>query len=116
MLRNRVILALLTIGLFRSDVLAGDDDPLADADVGNWTVGQCIMAQFAMELTLRPDANNKNTTLDVKVSPKAVADADQKYCGNVTQNLNLHWHDQESNSTEHLLRNLTIKFGRSNFT
>ena len=26
--------------------------PVRDADVGNWTVGDCIMAQFAMDLTM----------------------------------------------------------------
>ena len=100
-----------------SGPISGAEAALEAADVGNWTVGKCIMAQFAMEFTLRPEAINPNKTVLVKVGPRAKADKDQKYCGNTTQELNLHWYDAQRNNTAELLfRNITITIGRNNST
>jgi len=87
------------------------------ADTGNWTVGNCILAQFAMEITLYPNKTNPNVTEVIDVPKHAKVDQKASNCGNgTTQDLSLFWTVRESNSTNLLMRNLTLRFGRKNET
>ena len=85
------------------------------ADTGNWTVGNCILAQFAMEVTLHPNHTHPNVTQVVVVPADAKADASQSSCGADEQQLNLDWVERSDNGTE-LARNVTIVFARRNDT
>jgi len=87
-----------------------------DADIGNWTVDSCILAQFAMEITLHPNKTNPNMTTVIEVPRHAQVDKIASNCGNTTQDLSLFWTDRELNSTNALMRNLTLRFGRKNET
>ena len=87
-----------------------------DADIGNWTVDNCILAQFAMEITLHPNKTNPNVTTVIEVPRHAQVDKIASNCGNTTQDLSLFWTDRELNSTNVLMRNLTLRFGRKNET
>ncbi len=104
----------------------------ADADVGNWTVGDCIMAQFAMELTLHLPGNGTNATsgggptpppappkpqpVTLRVPRGAKADRDQSNCKlpDDRQSLTLSWSERSANGTGMLSRNLTIVFSKMN--
>jgi len=100
---------------FTSNQMLGDED----ADIGNWTVGNCILAQFAMEITLHPNKTNPNATTVIEVPRHAQVDEIASNCnenGNTTQDLSLFWTDRELNSTNVLMRNLTLRFGRKNET
>merc|ERR1712117_943025 len=100
---------------FTSNQMLSDED----ADIGNWTVGNCILAQFAMEITLHPNKPNPNATTVIEVPRHAQVDEIASNCnenGNTTQDLSLFWTDRELNSTNVLMRNLTLRFGRKNET
>ena len=59
------------------------------ADVGNWTVGDCILAQFALEFAVpnasvplpKPGKNGTVVTYPVVVPADAAADKSQPNCG-----------------------------------
>ena len=93
-----------------------DVDVDVDADTGNWTVGSCIMTQFALQLTIQPNVTNANETVSIEVPRDATADASQSHCQNTTQELKLTWSDRAENGTDLLRRNFTIQFGRINNT
>jgi hypothetical protein len=91
--------------------------PALSADTGNWTVGNCILAQFAMEITLHPNKTDANSTLTVKVPADAQVDKAQTNCGKDIQLMKLVWTETAKNdSTVELHRNLTIEFGKINNT
>lgn len=98
------------------DAKKGDTKDPIDSDTGNWTVGDCILAQFAIDITLHPNATDKNETLTLAVLPRAKADESQNNCKNETQSLSLDWSEQEKNSTLQLARNFTIEFRNTNDT
>ena len=116
------LLALMLLGLV-STAWADATTPapptsqdLTDADVGNWTVGDCILAQFGMEFTIRLDKEDLNDTLVIKVDPHAKVEKGQKHCGQDKQAMVFHWSVKDSNSSENLDRNMTLTFGRDNTT
>jgi len=97
---------------FTTNLMLGDED----ADIGNWTVGKCILAQFAMEITLHANTTHQNETTVIQVPRHAVVDQSASNCDNTTQDLSLFWTVRELNSTNDLMRNLTLRFGRKNET
>ncbi len=106
--------AVLALALFVPSASAA----LTEADVGNWTVGDCILAQFAMELTAHPP-NRTNVTeppLRLTVPVTAKADRDQSNCNlpDDKQTLTLSWSEKAGNGTDMLARNITIVFAKLN--
>lgn len=93
---------------------------LTGADVGNWTVGDCIMAQFAMELTLFPPSNKTNSSsatfppMTIQVPTDAKVDTDMSNCKGETQSLSLDWSEKAPNGTDMLVRNITVEFANFN--
>ena len=85
------------------------------ADTGNWTVGGCILAQFAMEVSLHPNKTDGNATWVLSVPATASADPVSSTCGTDEQKLNLDWSELSDNSTT-LNRNVTLVFSRRNDT
>ena len=108
-----LVLTLLWLEVVASTSLDLGDP---DADVGLWKVDDCIIAQFAMDFTIRPHLDNPNATLIVKVAPNATVNAEQSRCGNQTQKMVLNWKIPERNSTRFLDRNMTLTFARENTT
>ena len=53
--------ALLAILFQTSPILASEI--LAGPDAGNWTVGDCILAQFAMEFSIHFNKSDVNQTM-----------------------------------------------------
>lgn len=118
------IQALLAFSLTMGVALASPPQALAP-DVGNWTVGDCILAQFAMEFTVpfpnsskfsehqdKP-ANTTTFTLDLPVN--AIVDKSQRQCGNDSQILSFDWSNPALNdSSVNLYRNFTVVFATMN--
>ena len=105
----------VTLGCLAVLGASGSAFELSDADVGNWTVEPCILAQFAMEFTARPNKTNVNETLHLVVPKDAKADQDKANCAVNKNTLSLDWSERSKNGTV-LARNLTIEFSRSNKT
>jgi len=83
---------------------------LKAADAGNWTVGDCILAQFAIEVTVHYNTKDFNETMIVDVPPNATVAAGSQ-CGQAKQSLTLVWSDLAFNdSSVTLNRSLTIDF------
>jgi hypothetical protein len=110
-----VAVAVALVAMVTAADESGTPPSPVDADAGNWTVGECIMAQFAMDIKLI-NATAPNETLVVAVPVKAMADQSQGLCGNETQDLTLYWKDKADNSSDLLPRNVTLRFGRINDT
>lgn len=82
-----------------------------NSDTGNWKVGNCIIAQFAMEFKIFLNASDKADVMKVDVPEEAKANGDQSNCKNDTQTLNLTWKTWARNDSSTLLwRNLTVIF------
>lgn len=112
---------LAAAALAAASLPAAAEAGLTDADVGNWTVGDCIMAQFAMELVAHlPNSTNVTVPpLHLLVPVGAKADQNQANCklDQDRQSLSLSWTDRAVNGTyEPLGRNLTIIFAKLNDT
>ena len=91
------------------------NDTINDGDIGTWTVGDCILVQFAMAFDLHANASNPNaTTSTILVAPDAKLSSYS--CGNMTQEFKLSWAEQSRNHTGLLHRNVTITFARKNTT
>ena len=85
-------------------------------DVGNWTVGDCLRTEFAMNLSI--DLRNTtdfNETLSVAVPSQAKVDASQANCGKNREILKLTWTETSKNGTV-LARNITFNFDQVNDT
>lgn len=86
-----------------------------DGSVGNWSVGNCILAKFAMNFTIYPEGGNGST---INLPTSAVADKDQNgtLCSTDVKNvqtLTLSWNENQKNDTEILLhRFVQIQFKR----
>ncbi len=110
----------LTWLLVLPTLLSATSATLTDADVGNWTVSDCIMAQFGMELVLFPPSNKTNATdasfppMTIKVPADAEVDADKSNCKGATQSLSLDWTEKAPNGTDLLVRNITVEFANFN--
>ena len=112
---------MMASGTFAQNDLPPQNDPvnpgnLTDADVGNWTFGDCLMVQFAMEFTVRPDKSDSNVTIPIRVDPFAKVDPDRCNCGEGDQNIKMYWTLKATNDTVMLMNNLTLTFSRSNTT
>jgi len=86
-----------------------------NGSVGNWSVGNCILAKFAMNFTIYPEGGNGST---INLPTSAVADKDQNgtLCSTDVKNvqtLTLSWNENQKNDTEILLhRFVQIQFKR----
>jgi len=74
-----------------------------DVEVGNWTVGDCIMAKFSMEFTI--NTGNKGNYSKISLPPSAVAAKDNNgtLCSkdiNKVQTLTLSWKEKQQNDTK----------------
>ena len=58
MLRGLLFAAFVAVS-FASVSASGIDGP----DAGNWTVGECILAQFAMEFTVHHNVSDADQTM-----------------------------------------------------
>ncbi|TRY75297.1 hypothetical protein TCAL_01332 [Tigriopus californicus] len=116
--------ALLALSCSVGVALASPPHSLAP-DVGNWTVGDCILAQFAMEFTVPFPNSSKffdshdkapnSTTFKLDLPVNAVVDKSQRQCGNNTQVLSFDWSSPALNdSAVNLYRNLTVVFAAMN--
>ncbi len=94
-------------------------DEILRADTGNWTVGDCLLAQFAMQFVVTADNNTipgvEPRDLIFKVPANATVQVDSASCQPTLNYLSLHWVDKSSNET-HLARNLTVVFALDNST
>lgn len=88
----------------------GDGKMVMNSEVGNWSVGNCLMASFDLEMTIYPNNSDRNASSVLSVPVTASVVSDPNTCqNNETQQLKLAWSDTAQNGTE-LLRNLTISF------
>ena len=106
---------LLTFGAIFCDAQK-DKVPI----LGNWAVGDCILAQFNLNITIHIDPKDDNKTLTVKIPKDAQVDKKKSKCGekkNDDQLLVLHWEDKVVSESieEDLDREITIIF-RKNVT
>lgn len=119
-------LMVLTAGIFPSASAKGLDGKAVTnykMDAGNWSVGDCILAQFAMEFTVHTDEAKKNATKLISLPSTAKAEKDDKghpHCSNETgkyQSLSLSWKERQLNITGikpaiYLDRYIVIQFAR----
>ena len=104
-----LVFTLATLAASRSSNKQDVVSDLDAADAGNWTVGDCILAQFAMEVKVHYSSND---SMVVDVSPAAKVNNDVSVCGQARQTLSLAWFEPASNdSSVKLNRSLTIDFG-----
>jgi len=88
-----------------------------DVEVGNWTVGDCIMAKFSMEFTI--NTGDKGNYSKISLPPSAVAAKDNNgtLCSkdiNKVQTLTLSWKEAQQNDTKiELSRFIQVDFLRS---
>jgi len=81
------------------------------ADMGNWTVENCIVVRMDAELTIQPVFNNNSVVVGVPIPVGAVATGE---CNKNDQRLSLSWKVNEVNTTDKMLnRNLTVYFIRN---
>jgi len=86
-----------------------------DENVGNWSVGNCILAKFAMNFTIYPEGGNGSTII---LPTSAIADKDQNgtLCSKdikKVQTLTLSWNEDQKNDTKiSLHRFVQIQFKR----
>merc|ERR1712179_692415 len=84
------------------EILEDDEQP--------WKVGDCILAHFEMNITIRLDKEDANKTTTIKI-PKTAKVDNKSNCGNITNNedqiLVLNWKDGDLN------RELVINFRRN---
>jgi len=85
------------------EILESDEEP--------WKVGDCILAHFEMNITIRLDKEDMNKTTTIKIPKTAKVDNKSSNCGNITKNedqkLVLNWKDGDLN------RELVINFRRN---
>jgi len=113
----------MSVAAFTAAFLATMASVSADevpGDIGNWTVGDCILVQFSLDIALRPDEANTSDVVKVSLPLWAKADKDQSQCqyeGGNEQHLALFWQNLAHNSTDdHLNRNVTVVFAKRNDT
>ena len=106
----RILYLLATLVVAVSAQTRPQPNP-GNSDTGNWKVGNCIIAQFAMEFKIFLNASDKADVMKVDVPEEAKANGDQSNCKNDTQTLNLTWETRAKNDSSTLLwRNLTVIF------
>ena len=68
-------------------------------NVGNWSVGDCILARFNMNFSIHTD--NNGNAMQIMVPPTAIAGNDNRsHCSKVygeTQSLSLSWNEIQKN-------------------
>merc|ERR1711976_264721 len=84
------------------------------ADVGNWTVGDCIRIEFAMDFVLHPNDTNPNLIYTVTVPVSAKIDPTESNCGNDTQKMTLTWSDYCPQNNTQLSRTMSVIFKKNN--
>jgi len=110
----KTFLVLLSFGL----ALSEDVKPTVlrsntTSDVGEWKVGNCLMAGFALQINIGAD-NNATTQTSFVVPENAAVNADQAQCGNATNTLELSWSETAPNDTSlTLARKLDITFKKA---
>jgi len=110
-----ILVALLASGAVSSTSPTVDTVNVNEEKVGNWSVGDCILAKFAMNFTIYPEGGNGST---ITLPPSAIADKDDKgsLCTSdvkKVQTLSLSWKEKQKNDTSILLnRFVQIQFMR----
>lgn len=91
------------------------DVRLQSLDVGNWTVGDCIRIEFAMEMIIHSNSSdpNQNITVTVPTTAQVKASDLSKACGNETNILRLTWTDHDPKNGTELSRDLKITFEKN---
>jgi hypothetical protein len=54
---------ILTVAFFAASLTTAASSEIKGPDAGNWTVGDCILAQFAMEFTVHFNNSDVNQTM-----------------------------------------------------
>jgi len=87
------------------------DQEILEDDEQPWKVGDCILAHFEMNITIRLSKEDANKTTTIKIPKTAKVDNKSSNCGNITKNedqrLVLNWKDADLN------RELVINFRRN---
>jgi hypothetical protein len=85
---------------------------LCSAETGNWTVNNCINVEMAAVLNIFPDAKDVNNTRLVEVPRVATATGHcpSEISNNQTEQLDLHWVDEDTKVNKPLDRYLNITF------
>jgi len=100
-------LALLTAGTVLSTSHNFEDSHIHEdaVDIGNWTVGDCILAKFAMDFTIHTDKGN-GTKMSMPSSALATKDNNGTMCSKDVkkeQTLILSWKEPQKNDTRFTL-------------
>ena len=86
----------------------------ADQDSEPWAVGDCILAQFSMNITIYLGKNESGIVIQVPSDAQVQTDGAKSSCGaapNATdQSMTLGWYDKQANDSIPLYREITIKF------
>jgi len=85
---------------------------ICSADIGNWTVGNCINVEMDVILNIFPDAKNVNNTKLVEVPSVAQNTGHCTTALNETEEIDLHWEELVPNTTTPPLKrylNITFK-------
>jgi len=112
------IVVLLAAGTVFSTSTEMNKDSGDDPDVGNWTVGDCIMAKFSMEFTINTGKGKANVS-KITLPHTAIATKDNNgtLCSKdiqKVQTLTLSWKEKQENDTKvDLNRFIQVDFLRS---
>ena len=109
----KTFLVLLSLGLALSEDVRPPLRSNTTSDVGEWKVGNCLMAGFALQINIGAD-NNATAQTAFVVPNDAAVKGDQDQCGNDTNSLELTWSERAPNDTSMVLeRKLDITFKKA---